>query len=175
MVEKILVMGVAGCGKSTVASALASALGATVIEGDDHHLPCSRHKMRNGIPLGDADREPWLARLASMISTSGGSTVLSCSALRRRYRDRLRSSVPQLRIVFLDISRDDALLRVATRSAHMFPASLVDSQFETLEPPVGEINVLRVPASKPLASQLAQVIDWLASGPPCNQSMENQP
>ena len=128
--------------------------------------------MRNGIPLEDSDREPWLARLAALISTPDNGVVLSCSALRRRYRDRLRHSVPQLRIVFLDISHGEALRRVATRSSHMFPASLVNTQFETLEPPVCETNVLRIPASEPLASQVAAVIHWLASGPPCHPASE---
>jgi len=89
--------------------------------------------------------------------------VLTCSALKRRYRDRLRAAAPGLRFVFMEIDRDDALARVAARSAHFFSASLVDSQFEALESPVGEPGVLRVDATAPVPQLQAQVSAWLHS------------
>jgi gluconokinase len=154
-------MGVAGCGKSTVAAQLAAALGYALIEGDDFHLPQSQHKMRHGIALDDDDRWPWLDRLGVLLAEAPGGAVLSCSALKRRYRERLRAAVPTLRIVFIDISREEAHARVATRPAHLFPASLVASQFEALEPPVDEMGVLRIEATQPLPAQCDAVLAWL--------------
>ncbi|MBO9649373.1 MAG: gluconokinase [Variovorax sp.] len=161
MTVKVLVMGVSGCGKSTVAVRLASALGARLIEGDDFHLPSSQRKMRDGIPLNDNDRWPWLDQLGALLSADTGSAVLTCSALKRAYRDRLRAAVPSLRIVYIEIAPDDARARVAARTGHLFPASLVANQFATLESPVGESNVLSVAAAQPVEAQLGAAIDWL--------------
>jgi gluconokinase len=161
MTVKVLVMGVSGCGKSTVAARLASALGARLIEGDDFHLPASQRKMRDGIPLDDSDRWPWLDRLGALLAADTGSAVLSCSALKRAYRDRLRAAVPDLRIVYIEIAPEEARSRVAARTGHLFPPSLVANQFATLEPPVGESNVLFVAAAQPLEAQVGAAIDWL--------------
>jgi len=158
---KLLVMGVAGCGKSTLAEALARALGATLIEGDDHHLPQSRDKMRRGIPLQDADREPWLGRLGDLLAGEPGPAVLSCSALKRRYRERLRTAVPALRTVFIEIALEQSYERVAGRPGHVFPPELVRSQFDALEPPAGEPQVLTVPAREPVQDQVRSVLRWL--------------
>ena len=158
---KILVMGVAGCGKSTLAGELARVLSATLIEGDDHHLPQSQDKMRRGIPLQDADREPWLGRLGDLLAAEIGPAVLTCSALQRRYRDRLRWAVPMLRTVFIEIPLGQSLLRVASRPGHLFPPGLVASQFDALEPPSGEPGVLTVPALAPLHEQVDGVLRWL--------------
>ena len=158
-------MGVAGCGKSTVAAGLAQALHGQLIEGDDHHLPESQDKMRQGIALDDQDRDPWLAKLGSLLSSSAGNTVLTCSALKRSYRDRLRSAEPSLKIVYLEISREASQERVAARSAHLFPASLVDNQFQVLEPPIGEANVFRTDATEPVEAQCEAVLRWLAESP----------
>ena len=161
--HKLVVMGVSGCGKSTLGEALARELGYPLIEGDEHHLPESKAKMRAGIALTDADREPWLDRLASLVAAERGGAVLTCSALRRRYRDRLRAKVPGLRFVFIDIGEEDAVARVASRSAHMFPPSLVANQFATLESPAAESGVITVAASEQLAAQVAAVIRWLGA------------
>lgn len=161
MPHKLLVMGVSGCGKSSTAAALARALGALMIEGDDHHLPRSQEKMRSGIALDDEDRDPWLDRLGALAAESAGHVVFTCSALKRRYRDRLRAAEPALRIVYIEIAPDEARARVAARSAHWFPASLVDNQFATLEPPLGEPGVLRVDAAWTVAAQCEAVLRWL--------------
>ncbi|NRF67695.1 gluconokinase [Aquincola sp. S2] len=160
-------MGVAGSGKSTLAAALARALRATLIEGDDHHLPQSQHKMRSGVPLQDADREPWLGRLGDLLAAELGPAVLTCSALKRRYRERLRTAVPALRTVYIDIAPDASRARVAARPGHVFPAGLVTSQFDTLEVPTDEPHVLHLPAQQTPSDQVQAVLQWLAA--PLNQ------
>ncbi len=161
MNNSMVIMGVAGCGKSSLAAAIAAAQGMALIEGDDRHSTHSREKMGQGIPLTDADRAGWLADLAQTLHAQPTGVVLTCSALRRSYRDLLRSAAPQLRFVFLELTRDEAVARVSARSAHFFSASLVDSQFATLESPVGESGVLRLDATLPLAQLQAQVSAWL--------------
>jgi gluconokinase len=161
-VHKIVVMGVAGCGKSTLATRLAQSLACPMIEGDDFHLPQSQEKMRDGIPLGDADREPWLDRLGQLMTWRTGDVVLTCSALKRAYRDRLRGIVPGLRFVFVDIDVASAAERVGSRSGHLFPRRLVTSQFSALERPQGEAGVATVSAHDTLERQLDAVEAWLA-------------
>lgn len=162
MQHSIVVMGVSGCGKSSLAAAVAQAEGLPLVEGDHFHPPANLHKMRNGIALTDADREDWLATLAGQLQAHADGVVLTCSALKRRYRDQLRAAAPGLRFAFLELGRDEALARVAGRgSAHFFSASLVDNQFATLEPPTGEPGVLRLDATLPLAQLQQQVGAWL--------------
>lgn len=158
----ILVMGVAGSGKSTLAADLARKLGVPLIEGDDHHSPDSQDKMRRGIALEDVDRIPWLNALGAMLSSRHRGAVLTCSALRRHYRDRLRSAVSDLRIVYLDIDPDSAYARVTARVSHLFPPTLVRSQFEALESPVNEPDVLSLNASLSTIEQLNAVLAWLS-------------
>jgi gluconokinase len=167
MTSSIVVMGVAGCGKSSLAAAIAEAEGLAVVEGDDFHSPASRHKMAQGIPLTDEDRDGWLSALGEQLRLHPEGIVLTCSALKRVYRNRLRAASPGLRFVFLDITREESLARVAGRGAsHFFPTNLVDSQFATLESPVGEAGVLRVDATAPLAQLQAQVSRWLHTADP---------
>lgn len=166
-------MGVAGCGKSTLAAGIADALGAEMIEGDEQHLPSSRDKMSRGIPLQDSDREPWLDRLGAMLAASPGAAILACSALKLRYRERLRAAVPGLRFVFLEIGHAEAVRRVGSRSGHLFPAALVASQFETLEAPHGEADVLTVTATLPPAAQRDAALRWL--GTPALRSRDRAP
>lgn len=161
MTGSMVIMGVAGCGKSSLGVALAQALGLKLLEGDDRHSVASREKMRQGIALTDADRAGWLDELAAELRARPQGLVLTCSALRRSYRDRLRSAAPGLRFVFLDIPRELALARVAARPSHFFSTSLVDSQFATLESPVGEAGVLRLDASQPLPRLQADATAWL--------------
>lgn len=162
---RIVVMGVSGCGKSSLGQALARALRLPLIEGDDFHPAANVAKMRAGIALGDADRADWLDLLGAQLGRHAQGAVLTCSALRRSYRDRLRAAAPGLRFVFMRIAADEAQRRVAARAAaHMFPASLVASQFATLEPPESEPGVLAVPATAPLAAAVQAVQAWLRPG-----------
>ncbi|WP_291446734.1 gluconokinase [Acidovorax sp.] len=160
----VVVMGVAGCGKSSLGSALAQAEGLPLIEGDDHHSPTSREKMRQGIALTDADREGWLTTLGQLLQAQPQGAVLTCSALKKVYRDRLRNACPRLRFVFLEIDRASAGQRVAARAGtHFFSSALVDSQFATLESPVGEAGVLRLDALLDLPTLQQQASAWLAT------------
>ena len=162
----LVIMGVAGCGKSSLGAAVARAHGMVLLEGDDRHSEQSRDKMRRGIPLTDADRAGWLDELAAELQAHPLDRVLTCSALRRVYRERLRRALPQLRFVYLDISREAAQARVAARAEHFFAASLVDSQFATLEPPLGERGVLRLDATAALPQLLAEVSAWMLAKEP---------
>lgn len=158
----LVVMGVAGCGKSSLGAALAAAERLPLIEGDDHHSPASLAKMRQGIALTDSDREGWLQTLGQLLQARPEGAVLTCSALKKSYRDRLRAACPALRFVYLDIDRVTAGQRVAARAGvHFFSAALVDSQFATLESPVGEPGVLRVDALAPLTTLQQQVSAWI--------------
>lgn len=160
----IVIMGVAGCGKSSLGVAVAQRLGMPLIEGDDHHSAGSLSKMAGGIALTDADRDGWLSTLGTLIKSQSAAVVLTCSALKRAYRERLRNAAPGLQFVYLDINRTDALARVTARAAeHFFSTSLVDSQFEALEVPIGEVGVLRVDAMAPLTELQDQVCAWLAT------------
>lgn len=161
---QLVFMGVSGCGKSSLAQAVARRLGWPLIEGDDFHPPANVEKMRQGIALDDADRSGWLDELARQLAvhrSAGRPAVLTCSALKRRYREQLRQASPGLGFVFLELEPAQALARVAGRPDHLFPPSLVSSQFATLESPVGEAGVLRVDATVPTQRQVAAVLDWL--------------
>lgn len=162
----VVVMGVAGCGKSSAGQALACGLGLPLIEGDEYHPSGNLDKMRRGLPLTDADRAQWLTALADALTKHPAGAVLTCSALKRAYRDRLRVGAPGLRFVFLDIDPKTAHGRVTARAGqHLFPPSLVDSQFATLESPIGEPGVLRVDATLPLAGLSESVVQWLRGTP----------
>jgi gluconokinase len=165
MASRIVIMGVAGCGKSTVGAAVAAAEGLPLVEGDDFHSTANRAKMAGGIALTDADRAEWLQELGRQLASHPQGVVLTCSALRRGYREQLRRAAPDLRFVFLEIGREEAQRRVASRGTHFFSASLVESQFATLESPVGEPGVLRVDALEPLEEQQGRIAAWLRGGP----------
>lgn len=162
----VVVMGVAGCGKSSLGGALAQAEGAHLIEGDAHHSESNREKMRRGVPLTDADRADWLDVLAGELRARRVNAVLTCSALKRSYRERLRTAAPGLRFVFMEIDPTAARLRIEARDAHFFSPSLVASQFAALESPVGEAGVLRVDALAPLPQLVEEVRAWLRSPAP---------
>lgn len=135
----LVVMGVSGSGKSTVAGVLAGRLGWDLAEGDDMHPAANVAKMEAGHPLDDADREPWLRRVACWIRThvdEGRPGIVTCSALKRTYRDVLRGDEPArtVEFVYLRGSHDQIAHRLAARHEHFMPAALLDSQFDTLEP-----------------------------------------
>jgi gluconokinase len=135
MTDRILIMGVSGCGKSSVGAALGRRLGLPYRDGDDLHPPDNIAKMRAGIPLTDDDRWPWLDRVAQVLNAEA-PVIVGCSALRRAYRDRIRGRAGgPVRIVHLAGSRDVIAARLAARTGHYMPATLLDSQFATLEPP----------------------------------------
>jgi gluconokinase len=157
----IVVMGVAGCGKSAVGQRVATALHLPMIEGDDFHSSGSIEKMRRAVPLTDDDRAGWLQRLAQELAAHPAGAVLACSALKAAYREILRGASPGLRFVHLSLTPQQALERVGARSGHFYPASLVASQFEALEDPRGEPGVLAVDASPPLEDVVSQVLDGL--------------
>jgi gluconokinase len=162
MLFSLVVMGVAGCGKSSLGSALAEALRLPLIEGDDFHTEASKDKMRRGVPLDDADREGWLDRLAAETRRQSQGAVLTCSALKRKYRERLRAALPGVRFAYLRIDEPVARERVAARAGgHLFPPSLVPSQFAALEPPEGEPRVLTLDAQLPLEELRAHTLRWL--------------
>lgn len=162
--KSVVMMGVAGCGKSSVGQSVAHALGLPLIEGDDYHPANNIDKMRQGLPLTDADRADWLSALGQALEQHSSGAVLTCSALKRNYRDRLRAHAPGLRFVFLDIDLPTALRRVTARSAqHLFPPSLVNSQFATLESPVGEPGVLRVDATLSPPALSETIAHWLST------------
>lgn len=162
MQDSIVVMGVAGCGKSSLARSVAQAEGLPFIEGDDFHSAANREKMAQGIALTDDDRAQWLAILGEQIRQHPTGLVLTCSALKKAYRDQLRQSAPNLKFVFLDLDRQEALRRVRARgNGHFFPAALVDNQFATLESPMGETRVLKVDATRPMEALQRQIVDWL--------------
>jgi gluconokinase len=161
----VVVMGVAGCGKSSVAVAVATALQWPLIEGDDFHSDANREKMRSGVPLSDDDRHGWLIVLGEQLKCHPAGAVLTCSALKRRYRDLLREASPGLRFAWLELSQASALARVAQRASHFFPSSVVASQFEALEPPTGEPGVLPLDALLPLDELSRQVLAWMSAPP----------
>jgi gluconokinase len=159
----LVVMGVAGSGKSTVARLLADRLGRPMAEADDFHPEANIAKMRSGTPLHDADREPWLLSLRDWISehdAEGRGTVVTCSALKRNYRDLLRGATARVRFVHLSGTREVIGERLAARSGHFMPPSLLDSQFADLEPLGDDEDGITVDVTAPPA----QVADRVCAG-----------
>ncbi len=150
-------MGVSGCGKSSVGLALSDRLGIVWRDGDDLHPTANVEKMRAGQPLTDADRWPWLDRVAAELRTHA-PLIIGCSALKRAYRDRLRQGAGgPLRFVHLTGDRALIAARMAQRQDHFMPLALLDSQFATLEPP-GPEEALAVPIDQPLAQQVDRIV-----------------
>jgi gluconokinase len=173
-VKAIVVMGVSGCGKSTVGQALARRLGWRFADGDDFHPPANVEKMRAGIPLDDNDRAPWLARLNETMREAVARDeplVLACSALRQRYRERLAEGLPQMRIVHLAGSIELIGERLAARNHSYMPPSLLTSQFATLEPPA---DALTLDVGRPVDELVDAIVASLrpAAGPTQLQSKE---
>jgi gluconokinase len=144
----IVVTGVSGSGKTTVGALLAGRLRWKYAEADDFHPAANIEKMAAGIPLTDEDRRPWLAAIGAWIDSqiqAGKPGVVTCSALKRAYRDRLRAGRPQVRLVYLRGSRDLIAARLAARHGHFFRPELLDTQFAALEEPEPDEHVLVVP------------------------------
>lgn len=159
MSQVFIVMGVSGCGKSTVGQALAAQLACPFFDGDDFHPPENVAKMASGTPLTDVDRAPWLARLAALLQehlARGETAVLACSALKKSYRDQLRLS-EQVVFVFLDGSFDLIWQRMKKRPNHYMQADMLHSQFETLEAPTAA-EAINIPVDQDVASIVTQIL-----------------
>ncbi|PFG35572.1 gluconokinase/beta-N-acetylhexosaminidase [Flavimobilis soli] len=130
----VVVMGVSGCGKSTIGALVAHELGVPFVDGDSLHPVENVAKMAGGTPLTDEDRWPWLAEVGRVLATSEGGVVVACSALRRAYRDAIVAAAPAAVMVHLHGTREVLGARLEGRSDHFMPASLLDSQLATLEP-----------------------------------------
>lgn len=177
-IAALVVMGVSGCGKSSVGAAVAELAGARLIEGDSFHPAGNITKMSAGIPLDDDDRAGWLARLGEEMArtlSDGATPVLTCSALKRRYRDALRAAVPRLGFVFLDLTREMAARRVAERPGHFMPASLIDSQFAALECPSAEALTLTLDATLPLSEMAPRIVEWWRAPQAANSGARRVP
>ena len=160
-------MGVCGSGKSTVGAALASRLNAVFLEGDEFHPPGNVARMAAGIALTDADRQGWLAALADRLGAmrrEGRAVVLSCSALRRSYRDTLRSQASDLALIYLAGAPEVLAQRMAGRTGHYMPPSLLASQLATLEPPQADEQALTLDIAQAPARLVDDALAWLQAG-----------
>jgi gluconokinase len=160
--QHLVVMGVAGTGKTTIGTALAARLDRAFAEGDDFHASANVAKMARGEPLTDADRQPWLAALAEWIARhhrAERSTVVSCSALKRRYRDTLRTAAPR-HVVFIHLSapRETLLERMRKRKGHFMPPDLFDDQLAALEPLGGDEAGITLDAAEAPAAIVERVL-----------------
>ncbi|HSU70983.1 MAG TPA: gluconokinase, partial [Micrococcaceae bacterium] len=162
----LVIMGVSGSGKSTVAGILAGQLGWDLEEGDDLHPPENVAKMAAGHPLTDEDRWPWLDTIASWIiehTMAGIPGIITCSALKKIYRDRLREK--NVVFVFLSGSKEQIGRRLTTRMDHFMPPSLLDSQIATLEPPTPDENSIVIDVGRTPAEEAAEVVRGLGLSP----------
>lgn len=164
----IIVMGVASSGKSTVGRALGRRLQVPFLDGDGFHPPANKEKMRLGIPLTDEDRRPWLEAIAHALRDAAqaqGSAIGACSALKRAYREYLTETAGEpILFVFLEGAKDVIARRIARRAHEFMPASLLDSQFATLEVPAPDENVLKMSILDPvetIADKVARELDHL--------------
>ena len=164
----LVVMGVSGSGKTTVAGMLAGALAVGFLEGDDLHPRSNVEKMKNGTPLTDADRLPWLQAIARRIDewrARGEAGVVTCSALKRSYRDILIGDRPEVRLVYLKGSRKLIHQRIAARHGHFMPVGLLDSQFGTLEEPGADERPVVIDIAGTPAEIVAEIIRQLGVAP----------
>jgi gluconokinase len=150
-----MIMGVSGSGKSTVGKALAEKLACPYFEADDFHPAANKEKMHSGIPLTDEDRWPWLRSLGQAVHYAGETSVFSCSALKESYREFLRQEIGPFKVVYMEITPEEASKRVGSRQNHFMPATLVSSQFAALEVPK---DCIRVDATAKIDAVLAIIL-----------------
>ena len=159
---RIVVMGVSGCGKSTVGRQLAAALDVPYVEGDELHPPHNVALMAAGTPLTDADRQGWLQAVAAQLAGAAGrGVVVTCSALKRSYRDLLRSAAPDLRFIHLQGSRELLEQRMAARLGHYMPPSLLQSQLDSLQPPADDEAPITLDIGPPAEQLVAAALQAL--------------
>jgi gluconokinase len=162
----VILMGVSGCGKSTIGAGLSQALGWPFRDADSFHPPANIDKMSRGVPLEDADRWPWLTAIAQWIDmqrTAGAPGIVSCSALRRAYRQHIIGARPGVRLVYLKGDMPLIAGRLAERKGHFMPPALLQSQFDALEEPLEIERPLVVDISLPPQDVVAAVIAQLAA------------
>jgi gluconokinase len=161
----IVVMGVSGSGKTSIGEGVAARLGVPLLEGDQFHPKANIEKMSSGTPLTDDDRWPWLDAIAGAMRDAENGVVVTCSALRRVYRDRLRARAGRpVLFVFLDGSKETIAARLADRKGHFMPPSLLQSQFATLEPPgADEPGIVRVSIDPPVDAVIAAALGGIAA------------
>ena len=161
---RVVIMGVAGCGKSSVGAMLSDRLGVPYVDGDDLHPAGNVDKMRLGIPLTDDDRWPWLDRVAATLNAQA-PLIVGCSALKRAYRDRIRAGAGGP-VLFVHLAGSRALIaaRMSARKGHYMPVSLIDSQFAALEPPEPDETAMTVDIDQPLTDIVDKVLDRLIAG-----------
>ena len=160
MTRRLVIMGVSGCGKSSVGARLAARLGLNYRDGDDLHPPENVAKMRAGMPLTDGDRWPWLDRVGQVLLAEA-PVIVGCSALKRVYRDRIRTAAGgPVTFVHLAGSQEVIAARMALRQGHYMPLSLLDSQFAALEPPAAE-EAITVSIDQPLEAIVADILRQL--------------
>lgn len=162
-VPRIVVMGVSGAGKSSVGAQLAGALGVTFVDADDLHPLANVEKMAAGIPLTDEDRRPWLAEVGEALAASSAGIVMACSALRRRYRDQIRSAAPQTVFVHLAGTHELLASRLSGREDHFMPAALLDSQESTLEPLEADERGVVVDITPSLSEVVREIVAQLSA------------
>ncbi len=158
-------MGVSGSGKTSIGEGLAAHLGMPLLEGDQFHPTANIEKMSSGTPLTDDDRWPWLDAIAAAMRDAPDGVILTCSSLRRVYRDRLRAGAGKpVVFVFLDGSRETIAARLADRKGHFMPPSLLASLFATLEPPAAdEPGIVRVSIDPPVETVVARALAGIAA------------
>jgi carbohydrate kinase (thermoresistant glucokinase family) len=160
----VIVSGVAGTGKTTVGALVAGNMHWQFADADAFHTPEGKSKMRAGIPLTDEERWPWLAAIGDWIderAAAGESGVVTCSALRRAYREKLLDGRPNVQMFFLDATREELHDRLATRPGHFFPEKLLDSQLAVLELPVPDEQVPVLPSDADAGITAERVIEML--------------
>jgi gluconokinase len=161
--ERVVLMGVAGSGKSTVGEALATHAGASYYDGDDLHPAGNIAKMSRGEPLTDDDRWPWLEKVGQKLAQAEGPIIIGCSALKRIYRDRIRAEANStVTFVMLSGSRELIASRMSSRTGHFMPTSLLDSQFAALEVPEADERAITVDIDQSLNNVVSSILEKAA-------------
>ncbi|QEG20308.1 gluconokinase [Mariniblastus fucicola] len=168
--QLIVIMGVCGCGKSSVGEALSLRTGISYHDGDDFHSDANRNKMSQGIPLTDEDRQPWLESIVAFAQQQceqGRSLVVACSALKKAYRDTLRTLDAPVKFVHLTGSKATIASRLADRKGHYMPETMLQSQLDTIESPTGENGAVEVSIEQTvdqIVSQAMELLDLTTEG-----------